>query len=101
MTDYYSLAGTFTKNGEPVTDRAEIHRLVLNWIEATRAHRGSDGFQFVDADAHATISEGFVSLNWSDYGLDLPPPLPVGPAGAEASRPDAGRPHPDRQGERS
>ena len=70
-TNYYSLAGTLTKNGEPVTDRAVIELLILNWMEATGHYVGEDGFQFVDADGHATITEGFVSLNWSDYGLEI------------------------------
>lgn len=73
MTHYYSLAGTFTKDGEPVADRDEVKEMVGHWMEMTRRYE-SEGFRFVDADAHATIGEGFVSLNWSDYGLDSKEP---------------------------
>lgn len=72
VTTYYHLAGTLTKEVDGVTttitDRDEISAFVLHWMEMTRQYT-KDGFRFVDADGHSTTSEGFVSLNWSDYGL--------------------------------
>ena len=47
----------------------EITEVVAHWMRMTDGYE-HEGFRFVDADAHATITEGFVSLNWSDYGLD-------------------------------
>jgi len=68
-THYYSLAGTLSRDGEPMVNHDEITEVVAHWMRMTDGYE-HEGFRFVDADAHATITEGFVSLNWSDYGLD-------------------------------
>lgn len=69
MTHQYSLAGTLTRDGVPITDMDEISVIVGHLISAAIPYENS-GFEFVDVDANATSSEGYVSLNWSDYGLD-------------------------------
>jgi hypothetical protein len=69
MTHYYSLAGTLTRDGQPITDPKEVEEVVLHWMRMTRDYE-HEGFRFVDADAHGTLTEGFLSLNWSDYGLE-------------------------------
>lgn len=69
MTNHYSLAGTLLRDGVPVTDVDEISVITEHWMSAAGDYE-QEGFRFVDADAHATCAEGFVSWNWSDYGLD-------------------------------
>lgn len=74
MTTYYRLAGTLTKrvNGveTTITDRDEVSDFILHWMRMTRSYE-QEGFRFVDADGNATLFEGYVSLNWCDYGLEL------------------------------
>ena len=70
MTHYYSLKGTLTRDGEPITDREEISEIVVHWMRAADAYPHA----FVDADADATLRpngdprDPIVSFNWSDYG---------------------------------
>lgn len=69
-THYYSLAGTLTRDGVPITDVDEISEFMVHWMKAAGRYHGENGFRFVDADGNATLSTGEVAINWSDYGLD-------------------------------
>jgi hypothetical protein len=75
VTTYFHLEGTLSKEvggeNQPITDRAEYTFIVNRILQALAVYAREDlGFRFVDIDAHGTIAEGNLSLNWSDYGLD-------------------------------
>lgn len=67
MTHYYELRGQLYKDNELVTDKDEYTEIFDGLMSAMI---DSKPHQFVDVSLSGTISEGRVTLDWSDYGLD-------------------------------